>query len=167
MDEGLREEKYKEINATAREKKREVSYILGVIEKHKEMLLDIFPTEMNFLDETFSMRIYDKVKEAIEGIKEYCYPGRYTIKRPLVSKSKHLEVRLGWIKEEKVIDGPDRNIFNYHMNPGEIKVDYILSPTEEGLNVLDGLREIRGQVPIRGYIEKRIIELIGYIKKEQ
>ncbi len=131
----------------------ERDYINGILEENRGRLESIFISEKdrymfseNYLEEI----IFNKTKKTIEDIAEY-FPwfGMITYSRFLVDEFKFPELILGWIKEEKLCDGPERNIFNYNTNPLKIKGHYSLKPTEEGFKVLDGLRELRRQFPIR------------------
>jgi len=125
----VREEKYSKIEEETNFKKLEVNYVIKVAKEHYDKLVELFAKDIdeNNLEEI----IFGQTKRLINKIPEYYK--MFGIGFFSKEHSSLPEVALGWV--------------NCNESGEEPFISYNLSPSEKGLEVLDGFRAIRGKIP--------------------
>ena len=137
MFEFLREEKYERIDSEALRKKREVDYILEVSKNYYDDFANLLNCSNEISGDELEKIIFDETKKAINSIGGHCRPiGVIIYDKESV---KPFGVELGWL--------------NTHAFPKE-GTSYMLSPSEKGFEIYDGLSRISGRLPLREANEK-------------
>lgn len=126
------QEEYKKIDALANEKKMEIDYIAGVVKKYWPRLVEILDPNNNFSSDQLDKVLFENVKKSVERLEDYCKPNLgFHVYNP--EHVNILEKWLGWVG------------FKRHQNT----IVYSHHLTKEGIEILDGLRKIKGQVTVK------------------
>jgi len=133
----LQQELYSEAEVSAERKKQEVDYVLRICKENYDKLIEVFGNEIKN-SENPERVLYDKTLETINGFeKDFCQVVGISMFYENLGKLKLSAYLLGWVAPKNI------------SQIAEKKHSYLLSPSEKGLEILDGLRKIHGLKPIR------------------
>ena len=137
MFESLREEEYERIDSKALREKDKVDYILELSKNYWDDFANLLNCSNEISGDELEKRVFDETKKAINSIGEHCRPIGVIIYDK--ESFKPFGVELGWL--------------NTHAFSKE-STSYILSPSEKGFEIYDGLSRISGRLPLREANEK-------------
>jgi len=140
MTKTLREELYSKVDLGAQRKKEEIDYIFGIIEdpKYNPRLIELFGQneEGKFTKQYLEKKVFEGTKRTIDSIEEYGIETGFRVYRGNPKKSTFPVGFLEWVEIKT-------------------KAGYrCLKPSKEGLEILNDLREIRGQFSVEETNEK-------------
>lgn len=133
----LIKEQHKQIDKKSDQEKKEIEYIAEITEHYWPQLAEIFDPENNSSFEELSKTLFKETKRLIEKLEEYCNPIRNTFYHGGPEKCSDYEISLGWAKLREY----SHKTYTYYA-------------TEEGTEILDGLRIIREQPLIKDTNQK-------------
>jgi len=143
MFEDLREKKYNQIDSKSEREKREVDYISKIAEEYRSQI-------MGFLDDYDGIsrdeKIFNKTREIISSLEQYCRPIGIMIHRGEINSR---GAKLGWLNPSPLIKECDS--YTFHLS-------------EKGFEIVDGLKEIKGQLPLRESV-KEVRERLFSLRK--
>lgn len=143
MEREFIEDKLRAIEEKAERERREVEYLCGVVDDHEDTLR-IIAANPGQNEEEQSRSMYDMVSKQISGLEAARTApfGAIVTYMPIISDSERRvtnnpAVQLGWAIYRPAFQ-PDEDY-----RAGD-NFPHVLSLTEHGIHVIDGLRKIRG-----------------------
>ncbi len=139
----LKNKLYSEIDTNSERKKREVDYILEIIEdsEYNPKLIELFGKNEDgkFSESYLEKKVFDGAKKSIESIREYASNFGIRTFRGSLDKIEIPVYSLGWIEAKKFPEGDNLPLSGC----------YSLQASEKGLEILNRFKEIRGELSIK------------------
>jgi len=139
MLENLRERKYNQIDRRTEREKREVDYISKIAEEYRSQIIGFLE---DFEGISRDEKIFNKTKEIIGDVESHCRPMGMVFYNNVDNLP---GVQLGWLNP---------------YDPDGFKCT-LVRISEKGYEIVDGLREIQGRLPIREHVKKVRENLFG------
>ena len=147
MFESIIEGKKSEIDKLSERKKSELDYVARIAKEYYASLIKISNPEKRIPIEELERVLFEETMRSIEGIAEYCRSYGVHLYHGDPREYSNKLHKLGWIELYK----------SQGIEP------LCIRPTEKGYELLDGLRKIRDQLPVREANQESKKRLFDYI----